>query len=170
MMNPENLAYMTGCLSQKDTAVVSGMVLGNDGMISSSGLILNENDGVTDAFAGLTKNGPGQLNRAVVMGEFSAVSPQAVMIRKRDWNAISGIREEYSSDLGFADFCLRLREKGRKIVYCPYAVWMNEEMKEREEGKEEDVKLFLETWKETVEKGDPFYNRNYDLSNGLWSL
>ena len=170
MMNPDNLAYMTGCLSQKDTAVVSGMVLGNDGMIISSGLILNENDGVTDAFAGLTKNGPGQLNRAVVMGEFSAVSSQAVMIRKRDWNAIGGIREEYSSDLGFADFCLRLREKGRKIVYCPYAVWINEEMKEREEGKEQDVKLFLETWKETIEKGDPFYNRNYDLSNGLWSL
>jgi len=165
----EALTVLCAYCEQKDTAVSAGMVLGADGMIHSSGLILGIAEGLCDAFSGMDRNGPGVFNKAVVSCEFSAVMPEAAVIRKEDWIRLGGLDETYRSRLSFADYCLRLRKENRKIVYCPYVVFMRSST-DRDEYIKEDLSIFRDRWSSVLENGDPYYNRNYERERGPWIL
>lgn len=162
--SPECLSVMAGYMEQNDVSVTAGMVTGPDGLIRHSGLITGIGSGLCDAGNGLSRYGPGYLNRSVVACEYSAVMPYAVMFERRAWNRLGGFDEGYSGNLFFADFCLRLREKGKKIVYVPYAVFKDGRKKEIKEN-EADMKRFCDAWRGKLEN-DPYYNPNFAPEKG----
>ena len=166
----DSLVNLSAYCEQKDTAVCAGMVLDQNGMIHDSGLIVGIGNGVCDAFRGLTRNGPGVFNKAVVSCEFSAVMPKAVMIRKKDWIRLGGLDETYRSNLSFADYCLRLRKENLKIVYCPYAVFTETQKPDSDEFRNEDLAVFRQRWADLMKNGDPYYNHNYERERGPWIL
>jgi len=168
--NADALLNLCAYCEQKDTAVSAGMVLGADGIIHSSGLILGIAEGICEAFNGMNRNGPGELKKAVVSCEFSAVMPEAVVIRKEDWIRLGGLDESYLSQLSFVDYCLRLREENRKVVYCPYAVFVQGDKHGTEDDMKEDMRIFKERWASILENGDPYYNCNYERDRGLWII
>ena len=75
------------------------------------------------------------------------------------------------------DFCLRLREKGYLLVWTPYAELYHYESKsrgadtdaERVARFEAEAELFRTRWKETLDRGDPYYNPNLTLDKSDFS-
>ena len=76
------------------------------------------------------------------------------------------------------DYCMKLREQGKLIVYNPYAEAYHYESKSR--GAEDtpqkvlrfhkEILIFGERWKEILQKGDPYYNPNLTLERADFSL
>jgi len=51
------------------------------------------------------------------------ITAACLLVRRRDWQALGGIDETYR--IGYfedSDFCMRLRARGRRVVYCPDSV------------------------------------------------
>lgn len=168
-VSDDAVRYMAGACAQENVAAVSAMVLGGDGMIKNSGLIIGPGC-YTDAFRGMTKNGPGIFNRAVVSCCFSAVSPQCVMIRRREIELSGGFDEAYESEAGFVDWCLRVSAAGRKIVYDPYAIWSDSDFEDKNSLTANDSVRLEEKHTYIFTGCDPYYNPGYDPEGSLFSL
>ena len=69
------------------------------------------------------------------------------------------------------DFCLKMIEKGYKIIYNPYVELFHYESKsrgyefskEKEDRFNKEKELFIRKWKSYIEKGDPYYSPNFSL-------
>jgi GT2 family glycosyltransferase len=65
---------------------------------------------------------------------------------------------------------LKVRAKGYKILYTPYALAYHYENASRKDNEAllyhpEDRKVFIEKWGELIAKGDPCYNPNLSLDS-----
>ena len=166
--NENSLALLCACCEQDNISAAGGMILDRNRLIAHSELIVGVKDGIADPFKGMNETGPGYLNKAVVAGECSAVIPGAVIFRKKDWNRSGRFDEAYESELFFVDYCLRLRQQGRKVVYYPYSKWiMDADTKVMNMN---DMSLFRNTWKDTLSHCDPYYNPNFDPESGLYQI
>ena len=79
--------------------------------------------------------------------------------------------EKFAVAFNDVDFCLKIREKGYKIIYNPYIELMHYESKtrgyedtpEKKERFEKESNNFKNKWKKVIEEGDPYYNPNLSL-------
>lgn len=80
--------------------------------------------------------------------------------------------ENFKVAFNDVDFCLKIIEKGYRIVYNSYIELMHYESKSRgyEISEEKQVRFEKEAnnfkikWKSFIEKGDPYYNKNFSLN------
>jgi len=85
-----------------------------------------------------------------------------------------GFMDEENFKVAFndVDFCLKLLEKGYRVVYNPYIELIHYESKSRgyEYSKKQQERFnkesnnFKTKWKHFLEKGDPYYNKNFSLN------
>ena len=76
------------------------------------------------------------------------------------------------------DFCMKVRQTGKLIVYVPQAMLYHYESKSR--GLEDtpdkqirfnnEVELFVKRWPEILANGDPYYNVNLALDAADFSI
>ena len=79
--------------------------------------------------------------------------------------------EDFKVAFNDVDFCLKAIEKGYYIIYNPYVELIHYESKSRgyEFGEKKEERFNLETqnfkkkWNYLIEKGDPYYNKNFSL-------
>lgn len=91
--------------------------------------------------------------------DYSAVSAACMMVSAAAFEAVNGFDESFAASLHDTDFCLRLREKGYKILQTPFAVLFHLESQCCETSVDpKDDRKFLERYKSILEIGDPFYS------------
>ena len=88
------------------------------------------------------------------------------------YDAIGGLDEAFTVAFNDVDFCLRLREKGWRIVWTPYAELYHHESKSRGSDEEdpakkarfakEQARLYEVHGKQNI-LHDPYYNPNLSL-------
>ena len=80
--------------------------------------------------------------------DLDAVTAACVLVRRSVFLDLGGFDERYRNGFEDIDFCLRLREKGHRIVYCPESVvWHHKSMSEgRNAHDEPNAELFLQRW------------------------
>ena len=69
------------------------------------------------------------------------------------------------------DFCLKIRETGKLIVYDPFVTLKHYESKTRgyEDTPEKvarfeaEIEKFQKKWKKIYDEGDPYYNPNFSI-------
>lgn len=120
----------------------------------------------------------GYFGRAALTNSFSAVSAACLLIRKVVYIEVGGFNE---NDLPVAfndvDFCLRVREKGYRNVWTPYAELYHHESASR--GKDDtpekqtrftkEVQWMKGRWGKKL-LNDPAYTPNLTLDHGDFSL
>jgi hypothetical protein len=93
--------------------------------------------------------------------DVSAVTGACLMMRRQVFEQIGGFDEAYILVFNDIEICLRVLAHGYRVVYNPYARLIHYEGKSR--GRyipPEDIRLGYEHLKETVARGDPYYNAN----------
>lgn len=108
--------------------------------------------------------------REVATRNVSAVTGACLFSRKELYEE-AGFMDEKLFKVAFndVDFCLKLLEKGYRNVYNPYIELLHLESKSRgyeyskkqEERFEKEKNSFKEKWKDFLEAGDPYYNKNF---------
>ena len=170
--DPKWLEIMIGTCQRDDVGVVGAKILYPDDTVEHAGLILGMTPLIGNIHNGINEFDPGFFARAIVRQDLSAVSGKCLMTKRKILNEVESFNEKFPNILYDADYCLKVKKNGYMIVYDPLVkIYIHEEKMEKidlnlvvEQNKTE-YELFQKVWKEELENGDPYYNKNLDLNN-----
>ena len=164
LVEADSLRAMAMYLAQDDVGVVGPLLLYPDFTVQHAGVVLGLRGTADHVMRGFPKDSDGYAGSLSCAREVSAVTAACLMVRKADYFAVGGMKEDYTVVYQDVDFCLRLRELGRRNIYTPRAVFLHHESKSR--GKEYpmiDRALLLDCFGRYIRRGDPYYNPNFSL-------
>ncbi len=142
-----------------EIGAVGGKIVTQHGAIEHSGYVLTEENIIANAHKGYLNDDPGYFFRAGLIGNYSAVSARCFAIGRELFLKIGGFDAENLSSRYFdADLCLRLMQLGFRIVYTPYAEFIETSAFPITEDDEQRI-YFEKKWSEFL-RHDPFYNQN----------
>jgi GT2 family glycosyltransferase len=143
-----------------------------DGTLQHGGVILGLGGVAGHAFPHIPRGHPGYFNRAMLQQNCSAVTGACMAVRKSVFEELGGF-DEINLGVTFndIDFCLRLTERGYRVVWTPYANLIHHESASRghqrtaEEQAEfrRAVDYMQSAWGAQL-MHDPFYNPNLSLN------
>jgi hypothetical protein len=111
----------------------------------------------------------GYVNRARVTQDLSVVAGTCIIVRRDLFAELDGLDEAFPVCYNDVDFCLRVRQRGWRVVFTPDAVVCHLESASfgthaagRESDHRRDVELMLERWGSAL-ADDPMHNPNLAL-------
>ncbi|UUZ71771.1 hypothetical protein LP415_23755 [Polaromonas sp. P1(28)-8] len=117
---------------------------------------------------------PGYHGTLIANHEVSAVTAACALMRSDAFQRIGGFDEAIAVGFGDVDLCLRTREAGYRIMFCPHASLIHHESytrgKSHEDPHPEDSALFAKRWRKFLDQGDPYYNPNLATHSTKWDI
>ena len=152
-----------------DVGCVGALLMYADRRVQHAGVILGFNGSAdhalkfSDTF--LDKKGKRNLGyncSLTSVRDFSAVTAACMMMRRPVFEAMGGFDEAYAVGFNDTDLCLRLRERGLKVLYDGGTTLFHYESATRADTKQvlhpKDTKRLLTRWGAILAAGDPFYS------------
>jgi len=179
VINPEWLEEMVSQAMQPGIGAVGPRLIYPDGRIQQAGVILGAGlHGVAEvAHRGLPKGDQGYFGRAALAQELSAVGAACMLVRRSAYLEVGGFDEE-NLKIAFndIDFCLKLLQRGARILYTPYVELYHHEHASRgseytaanEQRFTREIEFMKKKWKETL-LTDRNYNPNLSLDRELFA-
>ena len=177
LINPDSIKEMIGYCQRDDVGIVGCRLLYEDNTIQHAGVVIGI--GVAEHILKNTVSGDGSyFNRAMIAQDMSAVTAAVMMTKKEVYKSLNGLDETYKVAFNDIDYCLRVRETGKLVVYNPYACFYHYESKTRGQDNTSEkmnrymseLERFTERWKDYYINGDPMYNTNLTHDDGSCSL
>jgi len=171
VISPDWIQEMLMYAQRRDVGVVGAMMYYPDNRIQHAGVIIGLGGIAGHVFRNCRRGETGYMARLRYAQNLSAVTGACMMIRKSVYEELSGMNEQFASGMNDIDFCLRVRETGRLIVWTPHAELYHYESKSRGlyDNPEDRIRLeqekdiFCERWAYILGHGDPYYNPNLSL-------
>ncbi|CAN5564297.1 hypothetical protein BH18VER1_BH18VER1_13860 [soil metagenome] len=168
---PGWLSEMVSHAVRPEVGAVGARLWYPDGTLQHGGVVLGLGGAAGHAHIRIPRGHPGYFNRAILQGNYSAVTAACMLVRREVFLDLGGFN---ARDLGVnfndIDFCLRVREKGLQIVWTPYANLIHHESATRGHHRSvaEQAQFAREVtymqWKWGAElMRDPFYSPNFSL-------
>lgn len=178
MIDGNCIREMLGYCMREDVGIVGAKLLYEDETIQHAGVVVGFGGTAGHTFIGKSRFEPGYFGRILCAQDYSAVTAACMMVKRTVFEQVGGLTEELAVAFNDVDFCLKVRELGKLVVYNPYAELYHYESKSRgyedSPGKVErfnnEVEKLLTRWRSIVEEGDPYYNRNLTLDKSDFSL
>lgn len=169
VLSPDWLQEMLRYALREGVGAVGAKLLYPDGTIQHAGIGVGVMMLAGHLHRGFPGNSPGYWGRLSCAQNVSAVTGACMMIPRRVYEETGGLDESFRLVFNDIDLCLRMREKGYRLVWTPWAQLTHYESKSR--GADEDTpekkaffvretNRFLRRWYKVLEAGDPCYNRN----------
>jgi len=116
--------------------------------------------------------------RASATRNVSAVTGACLFTRREIYEEVGFMDEKFKVAFNDVDFCLKILEKGYRIVYNPYIELIHyesktrgyEDTKEKQERFEQEKEKFKTKWKELLDKPDSYYNKNFSRNSCNFTL
>ncbi|GEM_PF-6467957 len=125
-------------------------------------------------FIEIDSSNTGYLGAFITNREMTAVTAACMLMRADVFNIVGGFDELAKIGFGDVDICIRVREAGYRVLFCPHASLVHHESMSRDKSTTdphpEDSKYFQARWFQFIKRGDPFYNPNLTLKNTFWGL
>lgn len=146
------------------------------GIITGVGIPVNAVAG--HFFHGVKREELGYFCRAQLTQSLSGVTAACLIMRKEVFLKVGGFEEEHLTvAFNDVDLCLKIREKGYRIIWTPYAELYHhesatrgyEDTPEKFERFRKEVAYMRYRWKDVLDN-DPYYNPNLDLLRSDFSL
>ena len=147
---------------RKEVGVVGTKLLYPNNTIQHGGVIMGIFKGVDHAFKGLKGDVVGYMFKLITLQNYLAVTAACMLFRKEVFNEVGGFDENFAVNFNDVDFCLRVYEKGYRIVFDPHTFLYHLESKTRkidENVAKKEKELLYKRWKKYIER-DPYYNPN----------
>ena len=177
LIEPSSIEEMMGYAQREDVGAVGCRLLYEDGSFQHAGVIIGI--GVADhAFKGTFPGDGTYFNRSMTAQDYSAVTAAAMMTKKSVYEELGGLDENLAVAFNDIDYCLKLNQAGKLVVYNPYACFYHYESKsrgldttsEKNARYMQELSLFTDRWKDFYQKGDPYYNPNLATEKTNFSL
>ena len=167
IISPDWMSAMLEYSQQNEIGAVGARLLFPDGSLQHIGVVLGIGGGACHIFSGQPNSHPGYFNSSQIIRNYSAVTGACMMTRREIFKQVGGFDERFSTDFNDVDYCLKIREKGFRIVSTPFAELIHYEgatfgSRERIVNPEE-IALLKERWQSVIDN-DPFYNPNLSLT------
>jgi GT2 family glycosyltransferase len=159
----------------KDVGVVGSKLLYSDGSIQHAGLLMGFGGVAGHCHKHLPNTNPGYFGRPHVTHEVGGVTGACMLIHKKVWEEVKGFETALPKAFNDVDFCLKVREKGYRILYCAEAILYHHESVSRgvDKGDEPDfleaVRYMNEKWN-LINYNDPYWNINFIRSNQIYEV
>ncbi len=168
-LTSNGLRNMAEICQQDGVAAVGPKVIYTDGRIRQCGVIFERDGGLYRVYEGFDKEELGYFARMNTRMEVSILLKECLMVRRDLFENMGGFDTTFKEDYFDADFCMRVREKGMRNVYCPACV-CTLPYRMKEETSLKGRTLFAQRWKDTLTAGDPNYNPNLSARCADYSL
>ena len=170
--DPGWLTEMVSHALQPEVGAVGARLWYPDGTLQHGGVVVGLGGVAGHAFPHIPRGHPGYFNRAMLQQNCSAVTGACMVLRKAVFEELGGF-DEVNLGVTFndIDFCLRLAERGYRVVWTPYANLIHHESASRgHQRTPEEQAQFLreagymqEVWAARLLR-DPYYNPNLSLN------
>ncbi len=166
VITSEWLTEMVSHAVRPEIGAVGAKLWYEDDTLQHGGMLLGVSGVATHAHKHTLKESHGYFGRTKLISGFSAVTAACLVVRKEVYNQVGGLNEcELKACYSDVDFCLRLRERGYRNIWTPYAELYNYESikspaKIAELG--QGVLYMKDKWGGVL-KNDPAYSPNLTL-------
>ena len=171
IITPDWIEEMLMYAQREDIGAVGAKLYNTDDTIHTAGIVLGMGDtgAAGRAFVGLSASNNGYMGRLCYSQDMSAVTADCMMTRADIFEKAMGFEDEYYFDYWDIDYCLRLRQAGKLVVWTPFSEAYYYELSAPEDTllpliykqKRKDKDLFLARWGDDIERGDPYFNPNF---------
>ncbi|MGY3614467.1 glycosyltransferase family 2 protein [Bradyrhizobium sp. USDA 10063] len=160
------LEEMLTRLAEPDVGAVGALLTWPGGVVQHGGVVLGMNFAATHAYTDRFSDDPGFIDQLLVAHECSALTAACLVTRRSDYLAVGGMDEaRFAVAFNDVDYCLRLRQAGKRIVFTPYAKLIHAESAsrgkddraDRRDRFERELSLLRARWGELLNE-DPTYN------------
>ncbi|MEE0801132.1 MAG: glycosyltransferase family 2 protein [Gemmiger sp.] len=172
ILNGDWLTQMVAETIQPGVAACGAMLYYPDDTIQHAGIITGLGGYAGHSHKYHKRGGSGYMFRLATVQDYSAVTAACLMVRTEAYDAVGGMDEKFTVAFNDVDFCLRLRRKGWRIVWTPYAELCHHESKSRGSDEKdpakkarfagEQARLYEVHGKQTI-LHDPYYNPSLSL-------
>ena len=171
------LEEMLAFAIQPDIGCVGAQLWYPNNTLQHGGVVLGIGGVASHAHKGIPRGNFGYFGRASAHQMFSAVTAACLMVRKRIYEAVGGFDETLKVAYNDVDFCLKVRAKGFRNLYNPFASSVHHESASRGSDLDGDnhQRLLAEAaimkarWGELI-ADDPAYSPNLTLAGDDFSM
>lgn len=178
VISPDWMEEMLGYCQRDDVGIVGAKLYYPDHTIQHAGVVIGMGGIAGHILCRADGNEPGYNAKLVTVQDLSAVTAACLMVKKDVYEAVGGMDETFKVAFNDIDFCMKVRNLGKLVVFSPYVEMYHYESKSRglEDTPEKqlrfagEIKHFQDKWAKELGNGDPYYNKNLSLVEGNCSL
>lgn len=174
LLTKDWLELFIGYAQNKEIGAIGARLYYEDKSIQHSGIAIGLSGIAGNLLVNLPYGKHAYFGREAATRNVSAVTGACLFCRRELYEEVC-FMDEVNFKVAFndVDFCLKILEKGYRNVYVPYIELIHYESKSRgyEYTKEQQERFnkecnnFKEKWKKVIEKGDPYYSKNFSLES-----
>lgn len=144
-----------------EIGAVGARLLYPDGRVQHVGAVVGLGGIVAHPMRGIPGDHPGYMGFATVIRGWSAVTGACMLTRRSVVEEVGGFDEELAVAFNDVDFCLRILERGYRIVCTPLAEMVHAESSTRGfTGYGRDIVPFVTRWAQWLRGEDPMFSPN----------
>lgn len=178
MITPTAINELLGCCMREDVGIVGAKLLYSDDTVQHAGVVVGFGGYAGHVNIGIRRDDYGYMVRAQINCNYSAVTAACMITKRELFEQVGGFDEQFVVACNDVDYCLKVRETGKWVVFNAFSEWYHYESKSRgyEDTPEKlkrfegEVAKFQKKWPEILEKGDPFYNPNFPIDKAPFTL
>ncbi|MCL8208198.1 MAG: glycosyltransferase family 2 protein [Actinomycetia bacterium] len=156
---PDWIQAMVAHLADPGVGAVGAVLLFPDGRIQHAGVVLGIRGGAAHAFKFHPWGERVYHDYPLLVREWSAVTGACLAVRRETFWAVGGFDEAYAASFNDIDLCLRLGERGLRILCTPEARLVHHETISRPRTMDpEEVRRFIARWSQHLARPDPYYS------------
>ncbi len=173
LITPNWIEEMLGYAQREDVGAVGVKLLYPDKTVQHAGIIIGIGGIAGHVFKNIPDKEHGYFAKDSMIQNLSAVTAACMMAPRSIYEEVENMDEEFKVAFNDVDFCLKVRETGKLIVYNPYVKFLHYESKsrgledtiEKQKRFKGEIDRFSNKWNKILKEGDPYYNVNLRLDN-----
>jgi GT2 family glycosyltransferase len=177
VITPDWMEELAGFALRANTGAVGAMLYYPDDTIQHAGVLLGMLGLAGHIGCRKPRGWPGHAGRGLVAQNLSAVTGACLLVRREVFEEVGGLDERLPVAFNDIDFCLRIRERGYRNVWTPFAELYHHESASRGEDDtveklarfRREVAFMQQRWG-TALRDDPAYNPNLSLQSHCFEL
>jgi GT2 family glycosyltransferase/glycosyltransferase involved in cell wall biosynthesis len=176
------LDHMMRHALRREVGAVGAALYYPNGSIQHAGVIVGMNGPADHSFTQLPPDTPGYQYRAQLQQNFSAVTGACLLVPKALYMELGGLDENrFAVSFNDIDFCLRIRARGKLVLWTPLAILVHDGSASQLNGVEElsetrkTIRFRAEQtemyarWPDVI-ANDPAYNPNLSLQGNAFAI
>lgn len=173
VISPEWMSALLEYAQLPEIGVVGAKLYFPDGRIQHAGVVMGIGGGASHVFTQCAHDDPGYFASTKVVKNFSVVTGACCMTKASIFKELKGLDRAFRIDYNDVDFCLRVRERGYRVVFTPYAELTHHESvslgSRRGQTDRPEERLLRTRWANVISR-DPYYNPHLTLKDTGYHL